>query len=348
MRNIKISYLFLSALIVFSINGTINPENPKTKNINEPTVFKDILFASPRGFDLTLDIYVPDTGKESYPVLVTWHGGGWLMNNKSIMDEMSEYVASNGEYIVCNLNYRLLSDLDNTVTMDEIVEDVFGGLLWVKENIAQYKGNPSKIAITGDSAGGHLTSMVLTNGRNLESDGFDGDSYGFNPSWLPEGKTAEDIAAEDGLAVQAAVISYGAFDIYGNALGGFESPQNFFWQIGGAEARGVMGKEYNVEDDADRYKAVSPVYNIPDASEYKLPPQFHHVGSIDQTTPEASIRNYVSKMKDAGQDVQMEVFEGYNHAFLDSGCNEYLNSCFETHAPPALDKIIDFLDEHLN
>ena len=341
--------IYILLIIVFAMNGTVNRQSDNTNQskTNEITVHKDILFASPRGFDLTLDIYVPDTGKESYPVLVIWHGGGWLMNNKSIMDEMSEYVAVNGEYVVCNLNYRLLGDLDNTVTMDEIVEDVFGGLLWVKENITKYKGDPSKVAITGDSAGGHLASMVLTHGRNLESDGFDGNSYGFNPSWLPEGKTAEDIAAEDGLAVQAAVISYGGFDIYGNALGGFESPQNFFWQIGGAEARGVMGKEYNVEDNADRYKAVSPVYNIPEASEYKLPPQFHHVGSIDQTTTEASIRSYVSKLEEAGQDVQMEVFEGYNHAFLDSGCNEFLGSCFETHAPPALDKIIVFLDEHL-
>ena len=347
MKRSGTKYLMIAMLMVFTINGTVNPENLKADQVHEITVHEDILFASPRGFDLTMDIYVPDTGKESYPVLVIWHGGGWLMNNKSIMDEMSEYVASHGEYVVCNLNYRLLSDLENTVTMDEIVEDVFGGLLWVKENIAKYKGDPSKVAITGDSAGGHLASMVLTNGRNLESDGFDGDSFGFNPSWLPEGKKAEDIAAEDGLAVQAAVISYGAFDIHGNALGGYESPQNFFWRIGGAEARGLMGTEYNVQDNPDRYKAVSPVYNIPEATEYKLPPQFHHVGSIDQTTPEASIRNYVSKMEEAGQEVSMEVFEGYNHAFLDSGCNEFLGSCFETHAPPALDKIIEFLDEHL-
>lgn len=136
----------------------------------------NILFASPEGFDLTMDIYVPQTGKDSYPVLVIWHGGGWLINNETIMDEMAEYVASVGEYVVCNVNYRLLVDQDNTVTMNEIVEDVFGSLLWVKEHIEEYGGDPSRIGITGDSAGGHLASMVLTHGRMLESDGFEGES----------------------------------------------------------------------------------------------------------------------------------------------------------------------------
>ena len=40
------------------------------------------------------------------------------------MDAMSEYIAEHGEYIVCNMNYRLLVDQENTVTMDQIVEDV--------------------------------------------------------------------------------------------------------------------------------------------------------------------------------------------------------------------------------
>lgn len=348
MKNIKLT-LMMSLIIVFTINGTLDPELGKSKDQkdHEFTLHEDIVFASPDGHDLSLDIYVPDTGKESYPVVVIWHGGGWLVNDNSVMDEMSAYIASNGEYIVCNMNYRLLVDEDNTVTMDEIVEDVFGGLLWVKSNIAKYGGNASKIAITGDSAGGHLTSMVLNYGRNLESDGFDGDSFGFNPTWLPEGKSAEDVAKEDGLAVQAAVVSYGAFDLLAAAKGGFETSQNFFWQWGGGEPRGLFGDDYNADDDSDRYKAVSPIFNIPEAKDYKLPPQFHHVGSIDQTTPEAAIRDYVNKMKAAGQEVSMDVFDGYNHAYLDSGCNEFLGSCFESHAVPALKKIIPFLDEHL-
>lgn len=307
----------------------------------------NVLFASPDGFDLTMDIYVPDTGKESYPVVVIWHGGGWLINNETIMDEMAAYLASEAEYVVCNVNYRLLGDQGNTVTLNQIVEDVFGSLLWVKYNIAEYGGNPNRIGITGDSAGGHLTSMVLTHGRKLESDGFDGDTFGFNPSWLPENKSAEDIAANDELNVQAAVVSYGVFNMEARALGGFETALNGFWEWGGASPRGVFGNEFNVRDHTAMYQAASPYHLIPNSDEYKLPPQLHHVGNLDQTTPELVIRDYVTKMEEAGQEIEFKVFEGFTHAYLDSGCNEFLRSCFDTHAVPALEVIVPFLDKHL-
>ena len=111
--------------------------------------YDNILFASPDGFDLTMDIYVPQTLKENYPVLVIWHGGGWLINNETIMDDMASYVATKGEYVVCNVNYRLLGDLENTVTLNSIVEDVFGSLLWIKHHIEQYNGDPNRIGIRG-------------------------------------------------------------------------------------------------------------------------------------------------------------------------------------------------------
>ena len=99
-----------------------------------------------------------------FPVLLIFHGGGWLIRDKSIMDQMAQYIASNSEIIVCNINYRLLSDLNNTVKMNEIVEDVFGSLLWVKNNIHLYKGDSTQVAVTGDSAGGHLASMIVNSG----------------------------------------------------------------------------------------------------------------------------------------------------------------------------------------
>ncbi len=70
-----------------------------------------------------MDIYIPDTGKDSYPVLIIFHGGGWLINDKSPMTCMSEYIASHSEYVVYNVNYRLLVDDNNTVTMNHLSAD---------------------------------------------------------------------------------------------------------------------------------------------------------------------------------------------------------------------------------
>ena len=310
------------------------------------TKHDDIPWAQAGGRTLSLDIYQPEAASKA-PVVVIYHGGGWLINNESVMDAMSAYLAEHGGYVVANVNYRLLPDNNNTTRMNEIVEDVFGGLLWVKAHIAEYGGDPTRIAVTGDSAGGHLASMVLTRGRALESDGFAGDSLGFNPTWLPAGKTAEQVADDDGLAVQAAVISYGAFDLLAAAQGGFETKDNMFWQFAGAEPRGIFGAAVTVQNHPDYYRAVSPIFNIPQASEYQLPPQFHHVGSIDTTTPPEAVKAYVAKLKAAGQAASVTVYEGNNHAYMDTGCIEALGSCFDTHAVPVLKDILVFLDKNL-
>jgi len=336
----KRAYIFFLVVALISVNQVLG----QTPQKHQVEVKKDIVFASPEGFDLTMDIYTPKTGKQSYPVLVIIHGGGWLINNKSIMDEMSQYVSSHGEYVVANINYRLLGDQDNTVTINEIVEDVFGAVLWVKDNIAEYGGDPAKVAVTGDSAGGHLTEMVVVAGNNLRSHGFSKAPYGFKPSYLPNGKTAEQVAAQGGLEVQAAIPSYGAFDMLAAAKGGFEKDANFFWQMGGAKARGLFGNEYNVEANPDMYKAVSPIYLIPKANDRKLPPQFFHVGSKDTTTPPVAVKAYFDKLKEAGQQGEYWLYEGRNHAYLDSGSNEFLGNTFEKDAIEPLNRIITFLD----
>src|SRR5690625_4407903 len=107
--------------------------------------YTDVVWASSEGFDLTLDILLPDTEIEKKTVLVIIHGGGWLINNKSIMSDLAHSVAARSDIIAVNINYRLLPDLDNTTTLNELVEDAMGAVLWVKENIQRYGGDPTKI-----------------------------------------------------------------------------------------------------------------------------------------------------------------------------------------------------------
>jgi acetyl esterase len=308
--------------------------------------FTDIKWAEPKGFPLTADIYVPDTGKKKYPVLIIYHGGGWLLNNKSIMTDMAKYVASNSELVVVNMNYRLLADVNNTTKVNEIVEDAFGAVLWVKDNIKQYQGNPKKIAVTGDSAGGHLASMVMFAGRSLETDGFAGKTLGFNPTYLPKNKTAEQVAKKDGARVQAVVLSYAAFDLLSAVKNtGFETEKNMFWKWANATPRGLFGDGITVDSHPEFYKAVSPINFIPNKKDYKLPPQFVHVGSKDFLL--APAKDYVDQLNKAGQSVELKIYEGKGHGFLDSGCNDYTGGCFKDLATPTLDDIIVFLEKVL-
>jgi acetyl esterase/lipase len=327
------------------LSCSVEPESLSNNDPEKYTVSKDVLWASPGGFDLTMDIYTPKAGDAPLPVVVMFHGGGWLINDKSIMDQSSKYLATNSRYVICNVNYRLLSDNGNTVALNQIVEDAFGAVLWVKDNIGNYRGDSSRVAVTGDSAGGHLAAMIVNMGNRLSSEGFAGESLGYNPSYMPVGLTAEQVASQHGLNVQAAVLSYGVYDIHQGALAGFEGIANPFWLMSGSLARGVFGDGVNATDNPELYRAVSPGHNVPDSTLRKLPPQLLTVGSDDSVVPPVSVKAYLNKLLSAGHDARYWEYPGRPHAFLDSGSNFVLGTSFDADAPTALDIMIDFLDD---
>ena len=337
-------FLILSGLS-FLFSGLVKSELLSNNDPSKYTVTKDILWASPGGFDLTMDIYTPKSGKNFYPVVVIFHGGGWLIRNKSIMDQMSKYLVTNSEYVVCNVNYRLLADEGNTINLNQIIEDVFGSILWIKENISNYQGDKTKLAVTGDSAGGHLSAMIVNMGTKLSSIGFTTTSQGFNPTYIPEGKSAEEVAKENGLEVQAAILSYRSYDMYTASLNGFEKMKNFFWLISGSLPRGIFGNNFNAVDNPEMYKAVSPSFNIPISSERKLPPHLLTVGSNDKLVTPHSVKSYKEKLESSGQQVEYWEYEGQSHAYLDSNTKGFFSNNFEINAPSALDVMIRFLNK---
>jgi|TARA_B110000037_G_scaffold34365_1_gene41707 acetyl esterase len=341
-RQKPVSVLFAILLLMSCV------EHQELEANNDPAKYdlvKDVLWASPDGFDLTMDIYTPLSGKPSYPVVVMFHGGGWLINDKSIMDQAAAYLATNSNYVVCNVNYRLLSDNGNTITLNEIINDAFGSVLWVKSNIAAYKGDSTRIVVSGDSAGAHLSAMVVNMGDQLSSELFSSSSPRFTPSYLPESKSAEQVAAENGLAVQAAVLSYGAYDLSKKGISDFESMKNPFWWVSGSIARGLFGDGYNVVEYPLMYKAISPSQNIPQTSGRQLPPQLLTSGSEDPMVSPESVKSYTEMLQSAGHTAVYWEYEGKSHAFLDSGSNRLLGSSFEADAPLALNVMIEFLDE---
>jgi acetyl esterase len=322
-------------------------EQQELKANNDPARYglvNDVVWASPGGFDLTMDIYTPTSGKLAYPVVVMFHGGGWLINDKSIMDQAAAYLATNSDYVVCNVNYRLLSDNGNTVTLNEIVDDAFGAVLWVKSNIADFKGDSARVAVTGDSAGAHLSAMIVNMGDQLGSGTFSEASPRFTPSYLPGSKSAEEVATENGLAVQAAVLSYGTYDLFQTGISNFESIKNPFWLASGSIARGLFGDQYNVIEHPLMYKAVSPLHNIPQATDRQFPPQLLTAGSEDPVVSPKSVKSYTEMLQSSGHTARYWEYEGKSHAFLDSGSNMVLGSSFEADAPMALNIMIEFLD----
>lgn len=315
---------------------------------NPLKTYNDIIWASPKGFDLTLDIAAPVTEQKNLPVLVIFHGGGFLLNNKSIMSDLAQAVAKRTQVVTVNVNYRLLSDVNNSTKLNEIMEDGMGAVLWVKDHIAEYNGNPKQIAVTGDSAGGHIAAMVALAGRQLSSGGFSSTPLGFKPTYLPKGKTAELVAKEDGLKVQATLLSYAGFNLVDMVERDFETAKNPFWGWAHAEPRGMFGTALNLKTNPELYHAVSPNHYIVSSKEYKFAPQFIQVGDQDQITSAEKAKAYTEKMKSAGQNVKLTIYAGKGHGFLDSGCNDYTGGCFKELSEPAVTNMIQFLNEIFN
>jgi acetyl esterase/lipase len=104
-----------------------------------------------------LDIYRPTVQREGgFPVLLQVHGGAWFTGHKQQQAlPLMNHLAQRG-WICVSINYRL-SPNDR---FPAHIVDVKKAIAWIRANIAGYGGNPDYIAITGGSAGGHLSSLA--------------------------------------------------------------------------------------------------------------------------------------------------------------------------------------------
>jgi acetyl esterase/lipase len=99
-----------------------------------------------------LDIYQPvDARTGGFPVLLQVHGGAWIIGSKEEQAKPLMYHMSERGWLCVAINYRL----SPTDAFPAHIIDVKKAIAWIKENIADYGGDPNFIAITGGSAGGH-------------------------------------------------------------------------------------------------------------------------------------------------------------------------------------------------
>jgi acetyl esterase len=119
--------------------------------------------------DHRLDVLVPheraeaDTrhSDEPLPVYVYFHGGGWTSGDKAPLTKYAASQAVEG-MVVVNANYRMAT----RHTIGHMLHDANAVLTWVKRNILEYGGDPTRIVIGGDSAGGHIAALLTAAANN--------------------------------------------------------------------------------------------------------------------------------------------------------------------------------------
>ncbi len=122
----------------------------------EHTVLPDIEFTRPAGLSIKLDAHIPP-GKGPFPAVVLVHGGGWTNGTKTADFIQPLFpVLDQGGFAWFSIDYRLAPAYPYPAEL----EDVEAAVRFVKQHAKEYKVDPKRIALMGESAGGHLVNLV--------------------------------------------------------------------------------------------------------------------------------------------------------------------------------------------
>ena len=278
---------------------------------------QNIEYAKPGVKPLKYDVFEPEAAHADLPAVIIIHGGGWVANNEDIMRGLGRELAKTGRYVAFSIDYRLAEHTDGDEepnTMADIINDVFGAICHIMQNAASYGAAPTKLAVTGDSAGGHLAAVVATLSDKIGTGGFVEGVWEFWPTGVAEGDVAQfktDLQA----AVQAVEPSYGIFA----AIDDFDP-------------------------DNDWNEHVSPIDNIPDSTVRVLPPQHLTRGSNDPLISHPMLQDYSDALTAAGQASSIDTIVGASHAYLDWKPHDATVDTFNGFGMEGIGLMIDLYD----
>jgi acetyl esterase len=267
------------------------------KAVDHINVTQDIVYAKPGVKTLKYDVYSPK-GAKNLPCIIIIHGGGWVSNTEDIMRGLARELTKGGKFVVFSIDYRWAEKADGDAkvnTMADLMGDVYGAVAHIMEHAREFGGDPERIGLTGDSAGGHLSAAcsLMTNKIGTGGFGKQAGVFEFMPSYIPANKTVEQLRKEMMASIKAAAPSYGVFG-------------------------GTLLRHYSDNPSADdTWKdAVAPINNIPDVKERSVP-QYLTRGTNDVLIKDPDVKVFVDALVKAGQRVEYVQIGGANHAFFD-------------------------------
>lgn len=110
---------------------------------------------------IPIRIYTPQ-GQGPFPVLVYFHGGGWVIGNLEGHDNVCRALTNSANCVTVSVDYHLAPEYK----FPAAAEDCYAATKWVSERTASFNGDATRIAIGGDSAGGNLAAVVALMARD--------------------------------------------------------------------------------------------------------------------------------------------------------------------------------------
>jgi acetyl esterase len=121
---------------------------------------KDMMIAGPLG-DFPIHIYTPE-GKGPFPVMVYYHGGGFVIADTKVYDASPRALAKLAKAVIVAVDYHQAPEHKFPAAPN----DAYAAYQWTLKNAATINGDPARVAVGGESAGGNLATVVSMMARD--------------------------------------------------------------------------------------------------------------------------------------------------------------------------------------
>ncbi len=243
---------------------------------------RNLTYRRVAGRNIRLDVFepsLPPADGALRPALLQIHGGAWIIGDKREQGiPLMKYLAARG-WVCFNANYRLSPG----ATWPDHLVDLKHAVAFIREHAADYGVDPDFIAVTGGSAGGHLTTMMALTANQPEYQ-----------AGIEDADTS----------FQAAVPFYGVYDFTNRNE---TMPPEFVRMF----LEPLIMKRF-IDDEPDEFAKASPLDQIHPGA----PPFFVIHGDNDTLAPVEDAREFVTMLGDVShQPVYYLELKGAQHAF---------------------------------
>jgi acetyl esterase len=227
--------------------------------------------------ELPVRVYTPK-GDGPFPVLVYFHGGGFVIATVDTYDSSCRALCNMANCVVVSVEYRKAPENKYPAQ----VEDAYAAYEWVTKNAAQLKGDPAKIAVAGESAGGNLATVTC-------------------------------MMAKEKIAPMP-IYQLLVYPVVNNDMNTPSYQQHANAKPLNKAMMGWFFKHYVADPNGPADPHLTPLQST-DLS--GLPPAMILTAQIDPLLSEG--QQYAEKLKAAGVEVQYKTYEGVTHEFFGMG-----------------------------
>lgn len=253
---------------------------------NTYTTYPNLSYVDDGNVRHKLDLYVPNNTTSPVPLIVWIHGGGWQSGDKQLGPNSHPLRYARMGYAVASINYRLS---DEAIFPAQIY-DCKAAIRWLRANAAQYNLDASRFGVWGQSAGGHLASLVGTSNDVPDLEGTLGGNL------------------QHSSRVQAVVDWYGPID--------------FLQQTALLTENGCPNPNHDSPDSPESRLIGCAIQTCPDAVRRANPmtyltvddpPFFIEHGTADCVSAPGQSRIFQNFLQSAGHDSSLTILQGAAH-----------------------------------